>query len=244
MSHDRCGVCGACRDGRCEARRPGAISHTGDDPCPLTITRLCARCGSHGRWPCFHLAPPEGRSCRTSRRWKRLASGAVAGQAHRLADFHLPVPMGFDMDEPVAPVAQLDRAPPSEGGGQRFESSRVRQFSPQYQHLRIFRSPRNSAYAVLTWQFRLSWRLTQACRNDRRPVKPCCACGFESRVARPGAFARPSAIFLRHALSLPRADARKTLWSRFLEPMSKSPPLKRLLHGAPCALCDQQETDP
>ncbi len=30
-------------------------------------------------------------------------------------------------DIPIAPVAQLDRALPSEGRGQRFESSRVRQ---------------------------------------------------------------------------------------------------------------------
>ncbi len=34
---------------------------------------------------------------------------------------------GFANANPSAPVAQLDRALPSEGRGQRFESSRVRQ---------------------------------------------------------------------------------------------------------------------
>ncbi len=40
----------------------------------------------------------------------------------------LPKPPHWGYKDPHAPVAQLDRAPPSEGGGQRFESSRVRHF--------------------------------------------------------------------------------------------------------------------
>ena len=41
-----------------------------------------------------------------------------------------PAPLGYG--ERKAPVAQLDRALPSEGRGQKFESSRARQFLPHF----------------------------------------------------------------------------------------------------------------
>ena len=42
------------------------------------------------------------------------------------------------MDRKQAPVAQLDRALPSEGRGQRFESSRVRQKNNKNSNLEFF----------------------------------------------------------------------------------------------------------
>ncbi len=52
-----------------------------------------------------------------------LCSGVSTAGQHAIAAL---------WDAPLAPLAQLDRALPSEGRGQRFESSRVRQsFSPR-----------------------------------------------------------------------------------------------------------------
>ncbi len=59
---------------------------------------------------------------------------------------------------PQAPIAQLDRALPSEGRGQRFESSWVRQSNPQ--------QGRASTIASLTFQ-----KQFRHCINDGSRIK-------------------------------------------------------------------------
>jgi hypothetical protein len=50
----------------------------------------------------------------------------------------LPVPGFGDTSRGAGPVAQLDRALPSEGKGHAFESRRVRQFSQENQRVEEF----------------------------------------------------------------------------------------------------------
>ena len=77
----------------------------------------------HGPWPTL---PARGDKTGEPVCWRQALNEIVAS----------PPPDGY-MDAAVAPVAQMDRALPSEGRGHRFESCRVRHFRCEYQLVTI-----------------------------------------------------------------------------------------------------------